>query len=106
MVSDKISEYSGAYPVWKIDYKNFEKTTFYISPQTGKLTAKRGLLWRVYDFVWMLHIMDYRNRTDFNNWLLILTSFLGLIVSISGLVLIKYSFRKRDFKIFQRKRNK
>ncbi len=101
LISDKVSEYRGMYPVWKINFNNLESTTFYISPQTGKLTARRGALWRIYDFLWMLHIMDYRNRTDFNNWLLIAAALLGFAVSVSGLILIRYSFRKRDFKLLK-----
>ena len=101
LISEKVSEYRGKYPVWQIAFNNMEQTTFYVSPSTGQLTAKRGILWRIYDFLWMLHIMDYRNRTDFNNWLLILAALLGFAVSVSGVILIKYSFRKRDFKFLK-----
>ena len=102
LISKKVSEYRGKYPVWQVNFNNLEQTTFYVSPNTGQLTAKRGILWRVYDFLWMLHIMDYRNRTDFNNWLLVLAAILGLAVSVSGLILIRFSFRKRDFKFIKR----
>ena len=101
LISEKVSEYRGKYPVWQITFNNIEQTTFYVSPETGQLTAKRGVLWRIYDFLWMLHIMDYRNRTDFNNWLLVLAAFLGFAVSVSGVILIKFSFRKRDFKFIK-----
>lgn len=101
LVTHEISEYRGKYPVWQINFNNLEDTTFYVSQETGQLTAARGVLWRIYDFLWMLHIMDYRNRTDFNNWILILAAVLGLATSISGLILIKYSFRKRDFKFLK-----
>lgn len=97
LLSEKLLEFRGTYPVWQVNFNNVEDTTFYISPQTGKVTAKRGVLWRIYDFLWMLHIMDYKGRTNFNNWLLIFAAILGFATSISGLILIRYSFRKRDF---------
>lgn len=103
-VEKPVSEYKGKYPVWRIDFNNFESTSFYVSPETGQLKAKRGLFWRIYDFLWMLHIMDYKNRTDFNNWLLIFAATLGLLASVSGLVLIKYSFKKKDFKFLKRRK--
>ena len=37
---------------------------------TGELVTRRHELWRVFDFVWMLHIMDYDTREDVNNPLL------------------------------------
>jgi hypothetical protein len=36
----------------------------------------------------MLHIMDYRERTDFNHPLLVWASALALLVALSGLNLI------------------
>ena len=97
LVREKVSEYRGRYPVWRADFDNTEDTSFYIAPENGKLVAKRGLLWRIYDFLWMLHIMDYKERENFNNWWLILVAGLAVFVSLTGLVLIKSSFRKRDF---------
>jgi len=101
LIEEPISEYRGKYPVWRIDFNNIENTSFYVSPETGKLKAKRGILWRVYDFLWMLHIMDYQNRSDLNNSFLVIAAILGLATSVSGLVLIKYSFRKKDFKFLK-----
>ena len=37
--------------------------------------------------MWRLHIMDYRNGEDFNNVLLIIFSLLGLVFTVSGVVL-------------------
>ena len=106
LITKPITEYRGKYPVWRVDFNNIENTSFYISPETGKLKARRGTLWRIYDFLWMLHIMDYQNRSDFNNWFLVIAAVLGLATSISGLILFKYSFRKNDFKIFKKKKPK
>ncbi len=92
-------EYRGRVPVWQINFHNDENTSFYVSPDNGKLMAKRSTLWRIYDFMWMLHIMDYQERKNFNHWWLVLAAFLAVSMSLSGVWLIFYSFRKKDFKI-------
>ena len=99
LITDDVIEYRGKYPVWRVDFDNWEQTSFYVSPENGKLTARRGLLWRVYDFLWMLHIMDYSQRSNFNNWWLVLAAILALTMSATGLILLRYSFRwKKIFK--------
>lgn len=97
-----IIEYRGKLPVWKIDFDNLEQTSFYVSTETGKLVSRRSILWRVYDFMWMLHIMDYSERENFNSWWLILVAFAGFSMSLSGAWLIFYSFRKTDFRFFKK----
>jgi hypothetical protein len=83
-----------ALPVWQIRFDDFGSTTFYISPDQGRLVARRHTFWRIFDFVWMLHIMDYENRADVNNNLFRVAASLGLIMSLLGLWLLYYSFRK------------
>ena len=97
LIHDPVIEYRGKYPVWRVDFDNSDSTSFYIQPDDGELKAVRGTIWRIYDFLWMLHIMDYSERDNFNHWWLIVAAFLGFTVSISGFVLFFYSFRKRDF---------
>ena len=71
-------------PIWRIDFDDIWGTTLYISPVSGALATRRHTLWRVFDFVWMLHIMDYDEREDVNNLLLRLVSFLAFLLVISG----------------------
>jgi len=55
-----------------------------VAADNGDLVTRRNRLWRIYDFAWMLHIMDYREREDFNHPLLVSASFLALLVVLSG----------------------
>jgi uncharacterized iron-regulated membrane protein len=71
-------------PLWRIDFDDIWGTTLYISPTSGALATRRHTLWRVFDFVWMLHIMDYDEREDVNNMLLRLVSFLAFLLVLSG----------------------
>ena len=82
-------------PMWAVRYDEWADTTLYFSPNTGDLLARRHTLWRWFDFLWMLHIMDYGNRTDVNNTLLRAAAGIGLIFALSGAWLVFYAFRGR-----------
>ena len=45
-------------PYWQVEFEGWNRPTLYISPTTGELISRRHALWRVFDFAWMLHIMD------------------------------------------------
>ena len=81
-------EYRGRWPVWRADFDDRLHTRLYISPQTGEVAARRNDLWRIYDVFWMLHIMDYGAREDFNNPLLRGASAAGLVFALSGFVML------------------
>ena len=91
------TEYRNVVPVWMIDMRDREGTRIYISPDTGRVMARRSDKWRIFDFFWMLHIMDYEDRTDFNHPLLIFASVFALIFSITGIVMLFFRFKKKDF---------
>ena len=57
-------------PLWQINFADRFSTSFYIDPYTGTLVTRRHQYWRIFDFMWMLHIMDYDERTDVHNPLL------------------------------------
>lgn len=80
-------EYRGSLPVWKVDFSDEDDTSFYISDASGELVAVRTDAWRLYDFMWMLHIMDYEDRADFNHPLLYLTSLVAVLFTVTGFVL-------------------
>ena len=82
------NEYRGATPVWRVSFDDGLNTRLYISPDTGEISARRNQVWRLYDFFWMLHIMDYGEREDFNNPLIRAASATGLLFALSGTFLI------------------
>lgn len=75
-------------PLWRVDFSDREKTTFYLSPATGDVVTRRSGVWRFYDFFWRLHIMDWKNGEDFNHPLIIVTTLLTLSIVITGFVLL------------------
>lgn len=82
-------------PAWAITFDYPSSPTFYVSTKLGTLTSIRHDSWRIFDFLWMLHTMDYQTRDDFGNWLIKIFSVIALITAISGIVLFIISSRRR-----------
>jgi hypothetical protein len=82
-------------PVWRVRLADRWRSHVYLDPVTARLLAVRNDLWRVYDFFWMLHIMDFENRDDFNNGLLRGSSIASWFLGLSGAWLLFYSFGRR-----------
>jgi len=82
-------------PMWAVRFDDRADSTLYFSPDSGDLLARRHNLWRWFDFLWMLHIMDYDTRDDVNNTLLRAAAGVGLAFALSGAWLVFYSFRRR-----------
>ena len=83
-------------PLWRAEFEGWNKPTLYLSPATGQLVSRRHELWRIFDFLWMLHIMDYETRDNVNNWLLRGFTLLALTTVLSGAWLLWFAFpRKR-----------
>ncbi|MBO1254781.1 hypothetical protein J3L16_03650 [Alteromonas sp. 5E99-2] len=87
-----------ALPLWKAEFDDTFNTRLYISVVMGKVVAVRTDLWRIFDFLWMLHIMDYEERENFNNPVVIFMASLGLFTVLSGLILVVNTVRKRGLK--------
>ena len=82
------SEYRGRdLPIYKVLTETDDNTSIYINPMSGDISAIRSDSWRMWDLLWALHIMDYDERDNINNFLLRLFSILALISSISGITL-------------------
>jgi len=82
-------------PLWQVTLEDRWHTRVYVEPLSARIVAVRNRLWRIYDFFWMLHIMDYDTRTDFNNTLLRGFSGGSLFLGLTGLWLLFYSFGRR-----------
>ena len=82
-------------PIWRAEFAGWNKPTLYLSPATGQLVSRRHELWRIFDFVWMLHIMEYETRDNVNNWLLRAFTLLALATVLSGAWLLWFAFRRK-----------
>lgn len=75
-------------PLWQLQFADSDNSSFYLDPATGAVLRIRTDNWRWFDFFWMLHIMDYQDRSNFNNPLLITFSASALLFTLSGIVLL------------------
>jgi hypothetical protein len=86
-VTEESTEYRGALPAWRLDFDDGANRSLYVAADTGVVTARRSTLWRTFDFLWSLHIMDFKNHEDFNTPLLISATALGLVVIVTGMIM-------------------
>jgi hypothetical protein len=87
LVTEESPEYRAALPAWRVDFDDGANRALYVAQDSGVVTARRSTLWRVFDFLWGLHIMDFKNHEDFNTPLLIISTALGLLVIMTGIVM-------------------
>jgi len=90
--SDAPGEFRGGpLPAYEVRLDHAKHPHYYISAITGEVLAKRNDSWRVFDFFWMLHIMDYDDRDNFNH--ILLTGFSALAVLTAGSGIALWSWR-------------
>jgi hypothetical protein len=87
LVTTASPEYRGALPAWRVDFEGSNAVSLYVAADTGAVGARRSTLWRTYDFLWSLHIMDFRNHEDFNTPLLIVATALALVMVVTGIIM-------------------
>ena len=82
-------------PIFKVTTSTTDNINVYVDAFTGEVTAIRSDSWRIWDFLWGAHIIDYSERENINNFLIKILSILALISSLSGIVLF---FKTLKFK--------
>jgi hypothetical protein len=92
LIETESSEYRGALPAWRAQFAD-GGLAVYVAANTGAVTARRSDIWRLYDTLWALHIMDWQNHEDFNHPLIIIVTAITLLSVIAGIVLIPYRIR-------------
>ncbi len=69
-------------------------THFYVDAGSGEVVARRTRFWRLYDFMWGLHIMDLQGRKDTHHAWIIIFAGLALVMTLMALVLLPLATRK------------
>lgn len=85
-------------PIWRVDFADAENSSFYVSGATAKLLERRNDTWRTWDFVWMLHNMDYVNRTSFNHPVIVTLAFGIIWLAVTGFWLLFRTKWKPDLR--------
>ncbi|MCX7283458.1 MAG: PepSY domain-containing protein [Novosphingobium sp.] len=96
-VDQQSTEYRGRLPAWQVTLSDAESTRVYVEAASGQIAAVRNGTWRLYDFFWGLHIMDWKNHQDFNSWWLLSFAVGGLVMGLAGTVLLfmRWPIRRR-----------
>ena len=84
------AEYRGRpLPLYKIESKSEdnENINVYVDPFTKEIVAIRSTQWRIWDFMWGIHIMDWDERDNASNIFLKIFSILALFSALSGIYL-------------------
>jgi hypothetical protein len=81
-------------PAWAVSYEKPENLTVYVAADSGQVVRFRTRNWRIFDFLWMLHTMDFVGRDNINNWALRIFSGLGMLMLASGFLYFAITFKK------------
>ena len=91
-------------PIWQVDFSDGSNNSYYVSGTTGEILARRNDTWRWWDFFWMLHIMDYSERSSFNHPLIITVGFAMGWLAITGFWLLFRTMWRHEFAALRRRR--
>lgn len=96
-VTAESPEYRDVLPAWRIVFSDPDRTSVFVAANTGRITAVRTGTWRLYDFFWSLHIMDWKNHENFNTPWLLAFAIGGLSMGVAGTVLLimRWPLRRR-----------
>jgi len=89
-------------PIWKVDFSDEAKSSYFVSATTGEVLERRNETWRWWDFFWMLHNMDYAERTSFNHPLVITVGIAMAWLAVSGFWLLFRTMWRHDFTAVRR----
>ena len=81
------SEYRGrSLPLYMIETINeeSEEINVYLDPFSEEIVAIRSNQWRIWDFMWGIHIMDWNERDNIGNVFLKIFSILALLSALNN----------------------
>lgn len=87
-------------PAYAVNFADARGTTVYVAAELGTVQRFRNNKWRTFDFLWMLHTMDFQSRDNIGNVLLKAFSIFGILTIFSGFTLFIVSS-----KAFMRKKS-
>ena len=79
---------------WAVRFKGEGNPTLYVSAVNGRVSAPRTDLWRTYDFLWQLHLMDWGLNENFNTPWMVAAAILALSTVLFGIALLVHRFTR------------
>lgn len=87
--------YGGPLPAWRVTFADAEETEVYVAADLGRVVATRGRLFRVYDAMWSLHILNFVDPRGINTWWLWGLVALATVIALTGFVMLPSRLRLR-----------
>ncbi len=78
---------------WQVDLS--DGTHVFVAADSGAIVATRTGWWRLYDWMWGLHIMDLQSREDTHHPTLIAFAAISLVTVLLALILLPLSIKRR-----------
>lgn len=79
---------------WIVRFKGDGNPVLYVSTVNGRVSAPRTDLWRTYDFLWQLHLMDWGMNENFNTPWMLAAALLALSTVLFGIALLVHRFTR------------
>jgi uncharacterized iron-regulated membrane protein len=83
-------------PIWQVDFRDERHSSYYVSGSTGAILERRNDTWRWWDFFWMLHNMDYADRSSFNHPLIVSVGIAMAWLAVTGFWLLFRTMWRHD----------
>ncbi|MDV6316611.1 PepSY domain-containing protein [Idiomarina sp. HP20-50] len=81
---------------FKVTFSDDLATRVYVDSASGNVVDHRNSRWWLSDWMFRLHFMDYSGERDFNSLLNIIAATVALWFSLSGLILLGRSLKRRQ----------
>lgn len=83
-------------PAWRVELADAAHTAVWVDAARAVVITRRTRVWRIYDFLWSLHIMDYWGRDDFHTpWMMAAAAFAIATVASGGGLWVVRALRAR-----------
>ncbi|AWL12307.1 Na(+)-translocating NADH-quinone reductase subunit [Saliniradius amylolyticus] len=84
-------------PVWQVIMDDDAGTAIYVNPANGRVIKHMNDDSRLWDFMLMLHFMDYTDTGGFNHSLIIIVALSTLLLAVSGVIWLVERLRNLGF---------
>ena len=90
-------------PLWQADFADRAGSRYFVSATTGELLERRNRTHRLWDVLWMLHTMDYAQRTSFNHPLIVVAAIAMAWLAVTGFWLLFKTMWRHDVAAVRRR---
>ncbi|MCC5855962.1 MAG: PepSY domain-containing protein [Idiomarina sp.] len=80
--------------MYEVAFDDALRTRAYVSVATGDVLTHRNKYWRLHDWMFRLHFMDYSGQRDFNNALIVIAAGGTLWFVLTGILVSLRVFRR------------